>query len=352
MNEQLKDILAILEKLINYPSVSGDKKQTELLLDYVKSILPNDLYITDYEFDGYKSLVISNTESKDLDLVFCTHIDVVPCEKYEYNDDGKFIHGRGAIDMKGGVAVCLNLFIKEKSNKKVALFITSDEEIAGNCAKQLADIYNPKFVVIPDGGKDFNLIVEEKGLFQLKLSTVTKSAHASQPYNGVNAITKLFNCYEKLISKYPLPLNSDDYKTSINLSKINGGDALNKVPDYAEMYLDIRHTSIDSKDDLLSAITDIDHDIKVEIIGSGNVFKTDPNNDYIQNYLKVCNKVLGFNPNIIATESTSDGIYFTAKNIPTVIMNPKGDFAHCPNEYVEKESLLLLYEIYKDIFTN
>ena len=56
-------------------------------------------------------------------------MDVVPAEKYECIETEKEIKGRGAFDMKGSVATALELFKNLDTKKKVALFITSDEEI-------------------------------------------------------------------------------------------------------------------------------------------------------------------------------------------------------------------------------
>lgn len=252
--------------------------------------------------------------------------------------------------MKGQVAVLLTHFKQLETNKKVALFITSDEEIDGNCAKQLVELYpNIKLAIVPDGGKNFELITEEKGLLQLKLSVKTKTSHASQPYNGENAITTLYDSYQKIIKKYKMPKNSTDYKTSVTITKIIGGDALNQVPGYAEMYLDIRHIATENKQEIINFIQNTNQNIKIEIIASGSAFITDVNNSNIKNYLKICEDILKYKPKIIKTESTSDAIYFSDKKIPTVIMNPIGDYPHHPNEYVNKKSLLDLYKIYQKL---
>ncbi|MCI9110753.1 MAG: M20/M25/M40 family metallo-hydrolase [Bacilli bacterium] len=350
MENKLDEILNTLEKLINCPGVSKDNKLTNQLLDGIQEDMPKDLFFKKYDFDGFGSLVISNTEDTNFDIVFCTHIDVVPCEEYKYTEDDTNVYGRGSFDMKGQLAVLLTLFKELRTDKKVALFITSDEEIAGNCAKQLVDIYpNIKLAIIPDGGKDFWLIEEEKGQLQIKLSVKTKTSHASQPYNGVNAIEVLYKCYLKLLEKYPIPLNSDDYKTSVTLTKMVGGDALNQVPGYAEMYLDIRHVASDKKEDILHLIKEINPNIEIDITAAGSAFTTDVNNPNIKMYLEMCKEVLGYEPKIVKTEATSDAIYFSDKNIPTALMNPIGDYPHCPNEFVNKKSLLDLYKIYEKI---
>ncbi len=339
------EIINILKKLMSYKTIKDNKEEFDKIFSYIESLIPNSLYLSNYKFKGNKAVVISNTQDKDLDIAFCTHIDVVPSNNYDMKIDGDYIFGRGTIDMKGSVAVLLNLFIHEKTDKKIALFITSDEEVDGYSAMKLLEIYKPKLGIVPDGGSNFDLIVEEKGLLQLKLSVETQSAHAAEPYNGVNAIVKLMNIYEILVKEYPPPKDDCDYVTSINLSKMNGGDANNKVPNYAEMILDIRHTSNDNKEEIISFIKNIDSEVKVEMIGSGSLFKTEIT-DEIKKYIGICEKLLKRKIKIKACASTSDAIYFSNLNIPTILMNPDGGNAHCPNEFVTISGLVTLYEIY------
>lgn len=343
-----ENIINKLKELLKYKTIEQNPEEFTKIFEYIKQTTSPKLNIQEYTFNNKKSLVISNNKSKKQDIIFCTHIDIVPSTSYEYTEDENNIYGRGTIDMKGSVAVCLELLNNIESPYKIALFITSDEEIDGNCVYELLKIYNTKLAIVPDGGTNFQLIKEEKGLLQLELSIKTKSAHASQPFNGENAIVKLFDVYNNLISKYPLPKSTKEYITSINLSTIIGGNATNQVPDNASMKLDIRNISTDTKEDIIKLIKEINHNIDIKIILEGNVFKTNIDNPSIQKYLNICKKHLNKEIKIVGCESTSDAIYFSNKNIPTIIMNPKGYYPHCENEYVEKDSLLILYNIYKE----
>lgn len=343
-----KEIIEILKDLLSFKTVDGNEEEFFKIFEYIKSFKKQELFYKEYEFKGKKACVISNDEGYEFDYIFSTHIDVVPATSYETHEDEMNLYGRGTIDMKCGVAVLLKLFNDIKTDKKIALFITSDEEIDGNCTYELLSLYKAKLGIVPDGGTNFNLIQEEKGLLRLKLSIQTVSAHSSQPFNGVNAITELFKVYERIIEKYPLPKNENEYITSVNLAKFQGGDALNQVASNAEMYLDIRHIAKDTKEEIISFIKGIHKEIDVEVLLTGDVFKTDLSNKEIQRYIQVCEKVLGRKVKIVGCESTSDAIYFSNLNIPTIIMNPNGYYAHCPNEYVNKESLCDLYKIYKE----
>lgn len=340
-----EEILEVLKVLLSFKTIKGENEEFKKLFKYVKDYL-KELVIKEYDFDGKKGLVVANNEELEQDIVFCTHVDVVEANSYSYSEDDTNIYGRGTIDMKGSVAVCLVLMKYLKTSKRVALFITTDEEIDGFVASKLAQIYKMKLAIVPDGGSNFDLINEEKGLLQLKVSVRGRKAHSSQPFNGENAISKLMDVYQKIIEKYPLPKDDSDYVTSVNIAKISGGIANNLVPDYAEMVLDIRHILKDKKKNIISYIKKLDKSINVEVILEGSVFNSNVNNPKIKKYIEVCKKVLGRKILIKGCESTSDAIYFSDLNVPTIIMNPDGYYAHSPNEYVNKESLAKLYEIY------
>lgn len=343
-----EDIINKLKELLKYKTIKDNKEEFNKLFEYIKKTTNNNLTIKEYVFNENKCLVISNVDTTNYDIIFCTHIDIVPCSTYDFKEDNINIYGRGTIDMKGSVAVCLELLNNIKTTQKIALFITSDEEVDGNCVYELLKIYNSKLAIVPDGGSNFTLIKEEKGLLQLELSIKTQSAHASQPFNGENAIVKLYEAYENLLNKYPLPKDSTEYQTTINLSSLNGGFQTNQVPDTATMKLDIRFVAKDNPQDIIDIIKQTNTNIDIKTILRGPVFKTNLNNKDIKNYLKVCKKILNKDIEIISCESTSDAVYFSEHNIPTIIMNPAGYYPHCENEYVNKESLVILYNIYKE----
>lgn len=345
---EIKDIAL---NLLSFKTTADNKEEFTKLFNYIKEICNKELNIKEYEFNGKKSLVVANTSSVNLDIIFCTHVDIVPIENYKIIEDEENIYGRGTIDMKGSVASCLYLMNHLHTNKKIGLFITSDEEIDGNCCVELLKIYNSKFAIVPDGGNNFDLIVEEKGALQLKVIAKGISAHASQPFNGCNAIAKIINLYNKLLEKYPLPKDSSEYKTTINLSKIIGGTQINCVPDYAEAYFDIRHISTDSTESIIKYVAEFE-DIDYEILLDGKVFKTDLDNNLIKNYISACESVLNKKIKYSGCESTSDAIYFYEKGIPTIIMNPIGYYPHNPKEYVNKNSLITLYKIYDKFINN
>ena len=186
-------------------------------------------------------------------------------------------------------------------------------------------------------------------LLQLELKINGLSAHASEPFTGENAIIKLFNIYNELLKKYPMPLSKEDFKTSINLSKLSGGITNNMVPDSASMVLDIRFINEDSIDKIINDIKSISNEVVINVLDSGPTFYVDFNLPVIKNFIENCNEILNNEVKISKCLATSDAIYFSEKKIPTILMNPVGDYWHNPNEYVEIDSLYTLYEIFKTL---
>ena len=121
------EIINTLKDLLTFKTYKENTCEFEKLFTYIKNKY-NSIFITEYTFNSNKALVLSNTNSKDLDLLFCTHIDVVYADDYNYTEDDTCIYGRDTIDMKGSVAVLLTIMNNLKSNSKIALMITSDKK--------------------------------------------------------------------------------------------------------------------------------------------------------------------------------------------------------------------------------
>ena len=344
----LKEIVTNLKTLIGFKTIKGNYGEFDKALSFVENELSN-YYVKEYVINNYKNLVISNTKEKNLDIIFCCHIDVVPADKYEAEIyDGK-LYGRGSFDMKGQLSVVMSLLKNNKSNKKIALMITSDEEIGGLCCKEILKDYNAKLAVVPDGGKDFELVVEEKGLLQLEITAYGITAHASEPYKGDNPLLKLIYLYENLLDIYKMPKNEKEFVTSVNLSKLNGGDAHNMVPGTASMVLDIRYTKDNPPDEIINDIKSLSDDIEVKVLAKDPMFQVDEKLPVIKKFIKDSEKILDRKIIIQKCVATSDAIYFSEKNIPTILINPKGNYWHGPGEYVEIDSLYSLYEIFKSL---
>lgn len=346
-------MLEIIEQLIKYKTVYPNYDEIENCINYIKDFFSgSDLFLKEYEFNGDKSIVISNSLDNNLDIVFCGHIDVVPAsnELFNINRNGGRIYARGAADMKSQVAVMMKVMLETKKiNKKIALIITSDEERGGfNGVKFLLEkhLYTCKIAIVPDGGCDYNLVVEEKGVIQLRLTFEGKEAHSAYLWEGQNALLKLYSLYNNLVMKYPNPKSNEQWSTSINLANIVCDNAINKVPQYAEMYLDIRHIYADNKKEILEYIKSLDDDVRIDVLAEGESFFCDEKNIFVNKFVKTCENVLGAKIDRSFIPSSSDARFFSSRGIPCVILNPRCGNLHMSDEWVEVESLKNLFKIY------
>ena len=136
-------------------------------------------------------------------------------------------------------------------------------------------------------------------MLQIKITATGVGCHSSEPWNGSSAILKLFYIFNQIASKFPNPKNHLDWKTSFNISKIEGGDSLNKVPHLASMYIDIRHIYLDSTDSIIDLIESMDDSVTVEILALGEAFKLDKGNKFVQKYIDVCQPLVSKNIEMI-----------------------------------------------------
>lgn len=345
----------LLEKLIRFKTVYPNYDEIRKCIDFIKLFFEDSgLYVKEYINNREISLVISNCEGKEFDIIFCGHIDVVSAkeELFIQRTDGDKIIARGSSDMKGQIAVMMETMLKTIGNqKKVALFITSDEERGGfNGVKYLLENqkYTSKLAIVPDGGENFDLVTEEKGVMQIKLSCVGKEAHSAYLWDGENSAKRLIAILNKLFETYPEPKDNRDWRTSINMAKFICDTDFNKVPDYAEMLLDIRHINKDSKTSILNTIKNIDERVLIEVLAEGSEFICDEDNLEVINYCKVADKIIGKTINKTKIPSSSDARFFYEKDIPTIIMNPVCGNLHMDDEWVSIQSLEKLKLIYEE----
>ena len=347
---KLEDLTA---SLIKHKTVSGiEYAEVDRCIKYIKSYFKDtNLKVKEFCFENDKCVYISNTDDKELDVLFVGHIDVVSGDDTQFTPiiKGNKLYGRGSFDMKGHVAVMMSLFKKNIFDKKLGLLITSDEERGGfnGTYRFLNDLdYRSNIAIVPDAGNNFEIVIEEKGVLQLKVTYYGKKAHSSQPWKGNNSIDKIINLYNKLMEKYPLPKSSYDYKTSINIANINGGNLTNEIPSECYAIFDIRHAVNDKKEDFINYIKNYDSNIKVEVLAKGEPFLTIQDNDYYKQFIEVYKDVVSKRVTYRMFESASDGRFFYSKGIPCILMNAKGNNIHSQGEYVCIDSLYKLYNLY------
>ena len=141
------------------------------------------------------------------------------------------------------------------------------------------------------------------------------------------------------------------FNTKIQLNKDKVIDELKTVnANLSNRIVDIE-SIVDDVNGYLLILNSYDrfNDINIKVLDIGPVFSVNHKLKSIKKFLYDASKILNIKIEIKKCVATSDAIYFSEKNIPAILMNPKGDYWHNPKEYVELDSLYTLYEIFKTL---
>jgi succinyl-diaminopimelate desuccinylase len=348
----------ILAKLIGFQTDQYHPRELKNCADYVKALLkksglPSKMYFS----QGKYSLITAKKLKKHYQYILCGHLDVVPADypkAFTPVIKGDRLYGRGAADMKGVDAAMIKLMLSSGLKyADAALMLTTDEEIGGfNGVRFLIEKQGIRCdcAIVPDGGKNFELVLAEKGVLHVKLTAKGKSAHGSRPWVGDNAIEKLISAFQFIKTNMPETDFNNLWKPSVNLGKLAGGDAANKVPGRAEMYLDFRFP--ENKDrtiikKLLNKAVKKHQGLAWKPMVEGDILKTSPKNKYVKKMLKTA-EALGIKMEFDKCHGASDGRYFSAHNIPVLMFAPKASAAHIDNEWVDLKSLNKFYMLLKN----
>ncbi|MGI1690211.1 M20 family metallopeptidase [Thermoanaerobacter uzonensis] len=346
------DTKKLLTELIKIKST--EKASANYAIKYCYNyLLENGLSSKIIENNGYKSL-ICEIGSGEKTIILNGHLDVVEADKeqfepYEYN--GR-IYGRGSADMKGAVAAMIDTMIEIKDINlpcNVQLQLVSDEETGGeNCSKYLAENgYRGDFVIC---GEPTNLEIgiQAKGILQIDITVQGKSAHSSRPWEGENAILKACDIFNA-IKKLPFTTQKSEFYEgpSINLSKIEGGNIYNKVPDLCKMGIDIRFLPGQNPEKILSQIESVAGK-NVKIHSYGDAVVTKPDDEYVKKLKSIISNHINTTVKIFGQHGSADTKFFSKYNIPAVEFGPIGANWHGKDEYIEIESINTYKKILKD----
>lgn len=355
-NANNDEMLSFVKKMINYKTTDDQPEEISMCLQVIEQEFGDILRIEKYHFRDRPILVLSTNESKDLDIILAGHIDVVPAKSVDFipkERDG-VLYGRGVLDMKSAVVACLfavREYLRDGGKAKIAVIITSDEELDGLSTKWLAkDMgYNAKIAILPDGGDENELVLRQKGFWQVKVGIKGKSAHASMPWEGTNPFENGFHLYKRLLSIFPSPTSKSQWETSVVLTKVEGGKTLNQIPDLAFFYFDIRYTDESVREEIAKEIIAFfGGEVIVETISQNGVLFVDQENPLILKLKKVIERELQKKVAFMNECGTSDAIFFAEQGTPAILFRPRGGGMHQDGEWVDIQSLIKFQTIILD----
>jgi succinyl-diaminopimelate desuccinylase len=279
-------------------------------------------------------------------VVLHGHLDVVPArpEQFEPRLEGDRLFGRGAYDMKGGLAamMCVLKDVAHQDRVTVRFMCVPDEESEEldrrSTDAMVAEGWRGDFAVTGEP-TDMHIGVEAKGVLAMRIEVRGRSAHSSTPWLGENAVLKAVDVF-RTIESLPFSRESSEMfdRPSINLGRIRGGDAINKVPDECVMVVDVRYLPGQDPNEILAAVRALDGiDVKRTFIHPP--VSVSRSNVYVRALRDAVKRSVRGEAMSVGREGASDAAAFLAVGIPAVEFGPEGDGHHGPEEWVSVSSL-------------
>jgi succinyl-diaminopimelate desuccinylase len=368
--------LELAKSLISRPSVTpNDKGCQAIMIDRLKKI---GFKIHPLRFGDVDNFWATHGDTGPI-FSFAGHTDVVPAgddeawktPPFEPTVKDGLLFGRGAADMKGGLAsmlVATENFIEKNPNHKgtVAFLITSDEEgVAVNGTVKVMDYLknnNQKidYCLLGEPSSTYKLgdVIKNgrRGSLNAILTVKGKQGHIAYPHlaqNPIHLVTSALNdlCQQQWD-------NGNEYfpATSFQISNIHSGSRVtNVIPGEVEIMFNFRYSTETTKEALQKKVNDILDSYKlnyyIDWSHSGFPFLT-PKGKLVSACADAIEQIKSIRPELSTSGGTSDGRFIAQEGTQVVELGPINETIHQVNESVLVQDLEDLSKIYSQILTN
>jgi succinyl-diaminopimelate desuccinylase len=348
------DERVLAERLITYDTSSPEGLRAAA--GFVKGWLESrEMTVEDRSFDDLP-VVLADVGPRDAPcVIWHGHLDVVPARDGQFSPrvEGDRLIGRGAYDMKGALAAMMCALMDVASQDAVHVrFVCVPDEESEDITRRSTDALVKEGLradfALTGEPTDLHIGVQAKGVLAVRVAVSGTSAHGSTPWLGDNAILKAHDAFRR-IETLPFSRESSDLfdRPSINLARIAGGDAFNKVPDLCTMDVDIRFLPGQDPGEILAqirAIGDLEI-VKTFIRGPAVVSRR---NAYVLALREAVGRSVEGEALSIGRDGASDANSFLDVGIPAVEFGPVGGGHHGPHEWVSVSSLARYRQALRD----
>jgi succinyl-diaminopimelate desuccinylase len=228
------DLAARTLELVDVPSVSRSEAAA---VELVRGLMPGTA-----EYDDGEALLYG-----DGPIVLAGHLDTVPAQGNLPGriDDGA-VHGLGASDMKGGIAVMVEL-ARAGVPARYLFFTREEVPLAESPLPALfatGILRNAELAVVLEP-TDNELHAGCLGNLQARVTFRGESAHSARPWTGVNAIHELVRRMQGIASLQPRDVEIDGlvFREVVSAVRVEGGVAANVIPATAAVELNARYVA-------------------------------------------------------------------------------------------------------------
>ncbi len=336
------------------------RRAVQFVLNHLQGI--DSLEIKRYESQGYESLVVTPKGCDHPDVLLCGHLDVVEhasLDAYASTVRDGQIHGPGSGDMKGAVAILIELFlrvIRRHPSASLGLAITTDEEIGGtNGLHYLVESEGLRcgIAIIPDGGALTNVTIAEKGIIHGRLCAVGESGHAARPWLACNPLTTLMDALTALRHHFteqipPATASAEHWYPTCSVTQIaTPNQSINRIPSEACATLDIRFPPPHTASSMVAFIEELvrkhdpKHSLTFNTIITAEATTLDP--DPV--FLAITERLTHTPVTKVRASGGSDARFLNAHGIPVILSRPTVGNLHGHDEWIDIASMETYYHI-------
>ena len=347
--------------MADYVADWGRQNKLEVIVQEAAPGRPNVVLIARGNGGGKSMMLNAHT-----DVVGVSGMDVPfqPAIK-----DGR-MYGRGAYDMKSGLAACL-LTLKAAKDMSLAgdviVSAVADEEYGSIGTEALLAEWErwPADAVLIAEPTELAISIAHRGFVWLEFEVFGKAAHGSRPHLGIDAIVKMgkvlvaLDTLDQTIRANP----TDDLlgSGSLHASFIEGGEEISMYPAHCKLLVERRTIPGESAETvqneaqaLLDEIAAADPDFKagVQATFSRNPYGIAAKHALVQSLKHHAETCMNSDVPFVGSSWWMDAALFGDKGVPTVVLGPAGAGAHARVEWVDLDSVQKCQRIYTSLIAD
>jgi acetylornithine deacetylase len=353
------DVIDLLQRLVAIDSVNpslvpggaGERRIAAAVGDWATHAgLRADLV---EETPGRPSVIVRSGGGGDgPTLLLCGHLDTVGlsgvAEPLTPRVEGERLYGRGAYDMKAGLAAALvacREVARDALAGQVVVAAVADEEHSSIGVRQVLRHVHADAAIVTEP-TELAVATAHKGFVWVEIDVTGRAAHGSRPHLGIDAILKAGPVLVAL-QDLDRALRAHTHPTlgagSLHASLISGGREESTIPDRCVLTIERRtlpgETVADVErdvSDLLARCSAADPELTVawRTLLTREPFEVPDSADIVRTVADAATDVLGRPADVTGVSYWADSAFISAAGIPTVLFGPDGDGAHADVEWV------------------
>ena len=351
-----KRLVELTRDLILIPSTADRPEEIDRCMEFVINHVENAeaVIVHRYREGGTPSCVLLPHGIPVPQVLLLAHLDVVALPgstEYRSVIRGERIYGPGAGDMKGELAILMELFRaihEQHPGTSLGLAVTSDEERGGAHGTRFLfeDVgLRCGTAIVPDSGAVSDIAVEEKGTLHVKIIVHGRAGHGSRPWLADNPLDRIFALQGRIAEAFArLNAGNDHWHPTCTLTVVHTPNQVpNRIPASAEVVFDIRFPPPYTVEGILSKIRELlDESMQLEpiVAAEPTLLAPDPL------YLKITEQVTGQPAKLIREHGGSDARFIAKFGIPVIMSRPLVGDLHSIDEWVDIKTMETLYRIF------